>query len=87
MFGRIASRSRKVIFYSSLVRTHPECCARFWTALYESDVDMLERVQWQAIMIFKRLEHLWYDKGLRDLCLLILKKRRLKEIIGMYTNI
>lgn len=50
-------------------------------------MDMLERVQWQAIMIFKRLEHLWYDKGLRDLCLLILKKRRLKEIIGMYTNI
>ena len=40
----IASRSREVIS-SALVRPHLECCARFWGPQYETDMDILDRVQ------------------------------------------
>jgi len=80
----VVSRLREVVLplCSALVRPHLESCVQFEiSSEFKKDRDLLERVQWRM-----GLEHLLYEKGLRDLGLLILEKRRLRgDLITVYT--
>ena len=54
--------------------------------LQQRDLDIPEGVQQWAVKMIKRLEHLTYQEKLGDMRLFILEKKRLKEVLSMYTN-
>lgn len=63
-----ASRPREVILHlcSVLVRLLLECCIPFWASWHKEDLDLLERVQYKATKMIKRLEHLLYEERLKN---------------------
>jgi len=83
----IASRSREVTLplCTALVRPHLEYRAQLWAPCYLGDI--LERVQQRSMKMMKGREHHSYEGRLRELLLVSLEKRRLRDCLPMYTSI
>lgn len=82
--GGVASRLSGVLLslFSALVRPGGVLCPVLGSSV---KTGTHWRVQQKAMKMMKALEHLSYEEGLRELGLLILKKRGLR-MLSMYRN-
>ncbi|PKU47067.1 rna-directed dna polymerase from mobile element jockey-like [Limosa lapponica baueri] len=75
----VASKPREVILplYSALMRPCLEYCVQLWSS-QQKNTDLLEGIQWRAMQMMRKLEHLSYEDRLRELRLFSLEKRSLQ---------
>lgn len=83
----VASRWREVTLplYWALVRPHLECWVHFW-ALQYMGMDLLERVQQRDTKMVEVVEHSSCKERTRELGLLSMQKREVREDLNRYIN-
>lgn len=79
----IDSRSRKLFppLCSALVNPQLECSIQFWMLQYKRDMNTLE-VQKRSTKMLEEIEDLTWKEWLRELGLVNVEKRKLREILS-----
>ncbi len=71
--------------YNSMVRQHLEYTVQFWSPNYKKDIQLMARVQRQAMKMIPSLRGQPYEEQLKRLNLFTLEKRRLRgELIQVF---